>query len=196
MKTVILFVLIVASAISCHSQCGYRAIGGGASGIASIDTAIIGSIEARCTMCPATSCVGWDLPNNYDGHLYFYCPSGGDYSVQVTQGCDLLMLDTCGAFPPSGVAGQSFDVFFSIIGDAQVLVCGDAGDTIYINSKSTTSQQEELSVILLDLANCNMPTGIQEPEISGQYEYLDPYNMQVVQDFKPHSFYLKRKRRE
>ena len=170
MRNIIFTLFLIASAINCQAQCGYDSIGVGIVGIPAKDTAVIGNLEPRCTRCPTAACVAWSIMDNFDGHLYFHSPSGGIFSVQVTQNCNLLLLDTCGIFPPPGIAGLSFDIFFSVIGNAQVMVCGNFGDMIYIDSKSTTSPQEELSVVLADLDSCGGQTSILEP-LNPIYQY-------------------------
>ena len=161
---------MAAFSFDAYPQCGYDSIGVGIVGIPAMDTAVVGNLPPRCTRCVAEACVAWNLMDGFDGHLFFHSPASGTFSVQVTKDCNILMLDTCGVFPPVGVAGLSFDVFFSISGNAQVTVCGNFGDTVIIDSKSTSSHQEELSVVLADLDSCGGATSVLEP-VNPIYEY-------------------------
>jgi len=189
-KAVLITLFVLALAYLVFGQCGYDSI---CSPIV-MDTANIGNIQPRCTQCPADGCVAWELPDNFDGHFFLNSPNNALFSVQITTFCDYMIWDTCAILPPSGMAGMALVVEFSVIGNSQVVVCGAEGNDVEILVKTTTSHQEELSEILLDLTTCQIPTGIEEPKPTQQFKYFDPITMIEVTEFKPNGAYLQRKR--
>jgi len=165
MKRLLILLSIFISSITAYAQpeCPMDSIGGGGAGVGSLDQSVIQLSPTYCTECPANGVVSWELPNDFNGHVYLHSPNGQQaFSIQVVKDCRYVMLDTCLVLPNNPSNG-AFDLTFAIIGGVQLYVSGQVGDTVAIDCKSTPSPQEELTMALIDLQLCQIPTTIDAP---------------------------------
>lgn len=165
--------LLLLSTAFAQTTCNYDSIGGGGSGVASVDTSIIGPFVPRCTQCATQKCVAWQLPTQSNDTvamaIYLYSNSGNIVSVQIVKDCNFLLWDTCIVLPPDP-ATPAYQPRFSIVGNAQILVCGDVGDTIILNVKIVPDAHSLLDAPYMDLNTCGTPVGLEDPR-SGESTY-------------------------
>jgi len=170
MKRLLILLSFITFSVSAYPQieCPQDSIGGGGAGVGAIDQSVIQPSATYCTEVSTTGMVLWELPTDFNGHVYLHS-SNGQYpsSIQVVKDCRFVMMDTCLILPTHPSYG-SFDLSFAINGGVQLFVSGQSGDTISIDCKSTPSPQEQLDIILLDLNTCNAPVGIED-RIEQQY---------------------------
>lgn len=197
MKTLITILLLACCGFA-RAQCNYDSIGGGGSGIAATDTAVIGGIAPRCTPCDGDSCVAWQLPS-VDGDtvsmfIYLYNPDSAMFSVQITTDCDLLLWDTCGVLPPHNPTADPFRVMFTFYGNAQLIVCGQMADSVMLDVKITPQRHRVLDSPIMDLTACGLPTFVENPRARGKERFYDPITMVEVsrKDMVPYKKYLVR----
>jgi hypothetical protein len=177
MKT-LLICLIMSCSVRIYAQpnCPIDSIAVGGMGVPTIDTNVIGADLPSCINCPATECTSWAIPDNFDGLILLRSTdTTKQYSVQIVSQCRYLRFDTCGALRPMH-NGVGFMLRQSIIGDAQIYVCGSMGDTV-IATCVVAPLQPSLGPPYLDLATCQPhqpPTGIDQPlETCTEFRYFD-----------------------
>jgi len=131
--------------------------------VADVDTNYVGDQDPFCPLCIANECTSWELPASFVGHLYLSSPDTNKiFLVQIVQDCRYLLFDTCARLRPLS-NGAGFVIGISVTGNSQVYVCGNTGDTVVIACKITPPPQPRLDSILLDLATCMPPVGIEQP---------------------------------
>jgi hypothetical protein len=190
-----LFALLMAATICCNAQsslCGHDSLGSNQIGLAVRDTITIGDDSPRCVDClpmDGQGCTSIALPSGFNGHFFLNSPTNGYFSAQLTTFCNYLMWDSCGIFPPDGMAGMAFIHEFYAIGNCQLTVCGNIGDTVNILIKSVPSPQEELTPYL-DLTTCTTPVSVAQPiDQPRRYWEFDGYYWREVQIMQPNRLY-------
>lgn len=178
MKTILtIAALVLAISLFGQPPCPQDSICGGGSGVGAIDTSVVQEGVTYCTDCPTQGSVSWTLPNDFNGYIYLLCPNGTlPSSIQVVQDCQFVLFDTCVVLPQNYNNGF-FSIGIAIIGNAQIYINGQVGDSIVIDCKSTPFPQEALEAYLLDLATCQLPLPIQD-DLSdcGSFQYIDLLN--------------------
>lgn len=195
----LVFTLFMALSMGLFSQnpCSYTQIGGGGSGIAAVDTAVIFEGFPRCLPCPADGQVCWQLPSDSSMYIYLHSQDSTDVAVQLTTGCDYLLWDTCVTLRKRSPVTTPFRIGVVLPQLSQICVSGPIGDSVMIDVKVVPNMHfKRYDTPIIDLRDCGIATAIQEPLPIGRYEYIDPYTLKVVRALQPHRFYLKRHRRE
>jgi len=160
-KIVFILLFSIVAAYVAFGQCGYPEIGVG--GQYAMASATIQPTATRCTPCPTDGTVSWELDSAFNGHVWFSSSEQYPVSIQVTKGCDFVLLDTCMVLPQWSASGSNALLEFAVYADAQIHVSGRAGQVVFIDLKGMPSPTEQLDNVLLDLTTCNLPTGITEP---------------------------------
>lgn len=185
MKTT-LIVLFLAISIRLQAQCGYDSIGSGSSGVASVDSSIIGEMTPQCTECAADGCTAWQLPSDTSLHISLFAGSVGRFSVQITTECNLVLWDTCVTLSPS-----PFTIGVILPPNSQIIVCGDIGDTVVLMVKATPPMNFPIyTTPHLDLTTCATPVGLAQPiEQPRLYWEFDGYYWREVREMRPNGLY-------
>ena len=167
MKNIVFLIIVsLMAAYVAFGQCQFTRIG--IDGQYAIDSATIQPTGSRCTPCPTDGTVSWSLDSAFNGHLWFSSSDQYPVSIQVTKGCDFVLLDTCMVLPQWSASGSNAMIEFAVYADAQIHVSGRAGQMVYVDVKGMPTPTEQLDIILLDLNTCNAPVGIED-RIEQQY---------------------------
>jgi len=162
MKNIVFLIIVsLMAAYVAFGQCQFTRIG--IDGQYAIDSATIQPTGSRCTPCPTDGTVSWSLDSAFNGHVWFSSSDQYPVSIQVTKGCDFVLLDTCMVLPQWSASGSNVMIEFAVYADAQIHVSGRAGQMVYVDVKGMPTPTEQLDIVLLDLNTCNAPVGIQEP---------------------------------
>lgn len=182
------------------NPCEYNLIGAGSSGVAAVDTSVVGAMQPRCTPCVTQGCVAWQLPADTSYHLAIYTLRPSTVSVQIVIDCDYLLWDTC-AYISGDSVSPPVPLFLSAVipANSQIVVCSGLGDTIAIEVKATAPNNFPAYLTpTLDLSTCAIPLGLRHPTTpSEQFIYIDLQTLQEAQgkDLAPFpAMYIKRKR--
>jgi hypothetical protein len=189
MKTT-LFLLFMALSTHLQAQCGFDSIGSGSSGVASVDSSVIGvDIAPQCAECAADGCTAWQLPADTALHISLFAGSVSRFSIQITTECSLVLWDTCVTLSPN--PSTPFTIGAILPPYSQIIVCGDIGDTVVLMVKATPPMNfPSHTAPYIDLTTCTTPVGMAQPiEQSNRYWEFDGYYWREVQEMRPNRLY-------
>jgi len=194
MKTTFLLFLLMAATV-CKAQfnpCEIDLIGGGGSGVAAIDSSIVGAMRPRCTPCPTEGCAAWQLSSDTAFHIYLFSTQPQQVSLQIVTECNWLLFDTCAtAYPTDPASPVMFFLGLIVPPNSQAIVCADIGDTIILQVKETApANLPTYTIPIANLDTCSPPTFIPQPiEQPRQYWEFDGTYWRAVDAFKPNGLY-------